>query len=69
MSGQTTGSRDVEAPTDGAAIRPFTIDVPEEELTDLRSRINATRWPDRETDASQGELLSEEVRARFRSLR
>ena len=43
-----------------SAIRPFTIDVPEEELTDLRSRINATRWPDRETvsDASQGVQLA-----------
>src|SRR4051794_9299603 len=40
-----------------AEIRPFTIDVPEEELADLRSRINATKWPDRETDASQGVQL------------
>jgi pimeloyl-ACP methyl ester carboxylesterase len=58
MSGQTTGSADVEASSDGVAIRPFTIDVPEEELTDLRSRINATKWPDRETDASQGVQLA-----------
>src|SRR6476469_11130884 len=43
-----------------SAIRPFTIDVPEEELTDLRSRINATKWPDQETvsDASQGVQLA-----------
>jgi pimeloyl-ACP methyl ester carboxylesterase len=58
MSGQTTGSADVAASSDGVAIRPFNIDVPEEELTDLRSRINATRWPDRETDASQGVQLA-----------
>jgi pimeloyl-ACP methyl ester carboxylesterase len=58
MSGQTTGSADVEASSDGVAIRPFSIDVPEEELTDLRSRINATRWPDKETDASQGVQLA-----------
>src|SRR4030081_2367983 len=58
MSGQTTGSADVEASSDGVAVRPFTIDVPEEELTDLRSRINATKWPDRETDASQGVQLA-----------
>src|SRR5438874_5963238 len=58
MSGQTTGSADVETSSDGVAIRPFTIDVPEEELTDLRRRINATRWPDRETDASQGVQLA-----------
>ena len=38
------------------AIRPFHVDVPKEELTELRRRINATRWPERETvtDASQG---------------
>jgi hypothetical protein len=32
-----------------AAVRPFRIDVPEEELVDLRRRIAATRWPDKET--------------------
>ena len=38
------------------AIRPFRINVPEEQLIDLRRRITATRWPDRETvnDQSQG---------------
>src|SRR6202048_2342650 len=37
-------------------IRPFRVDVPEEQLDDLRRRVLATRWPDRETvsDASQG---------------
>jgi pimeloyl-ACP methyl ester carboxylesterase len=43
-------------------IREFTIDVPDEQLEDLRDRINATRWPDRETDASQGVQL-ETIRA------
>jgi pimeloyl-ACP methyl ester carboxylesterase len=38
-------------------VRPFTIDVPEEQLVDLRSRIKTTRWPDRETDPSQGVQL------------
>jgi pimeloyl-ACP methyl ester carboxylesterase len=38
-------------------IRPFAIDVPEEQLADLRRRITATRWPDRETDPSQGVQL------------
>ena len=32
-----------------AAIRPFHVNVPEAELTELRGRINATRWPERET--------------------
>ena len=38
------------------AIRPFEVSFPETELTELRRRINATRWPERETvnDASQG---------------
>ena len=38
-------------------IRPFEIDVSDDELSDLRSRINATKWPDRETDDSQGVQL------------
>ena len=42
------------------ASRPFHIDVPEEELADLRQRVAATRWPDRETvtDPSQGVQLA-----------
>ena len=42
------------------AIRPFRIDVPEEAIVDLRRRISATRWPDRETvtDPSQGVPLT-----------
>jgi pimeloyl-ACP methyl ester carboxylesterase len=39
------------------AIRPFEVDVPEEELADLRSRIAATKWPDPEVDESQGVQL------------
>jgi pimeloyl-ACP methyl ester carboxylesterase len=41
------------------AIRPFRIDVPDEQLTDLRRRVVATRWPDKETvtDRSQGVQL------------
>ena len=38
-------------------IRPFTFDVSDEELDDLRSRIKATKWPDREVDPSQGVQL------------
>ena len=42
------------------AIRPFRVNVPEEQLVDLRRRINATNWPERETvtDASQGVPLA-----------
>src|SRR5215218_6161322 len=43
-----------------AAVRPFSIDVPEEDLVDLRRRIAATQWPERETvaDESQGVQLA-----------
>jgi pimeloyl-ACP methyl ester carboxylesterase len=41
-------------------VRPFQFDVPEQELVDLRRRIAATRWPERETvaDATQGVQLA-----------
>jgi pimeloyl-ACP methyl ester carboxylesterase len=47
------------APADDA-IRPFHVNVPEADLTELRRRINATRWPERETvaDESQGVPLA-----------
>ena len=50
---QQTGS-------DKTAVRPFHVNVPEAELTDLRSRINAAKWPERETvtDDSQGVPLA-----------
>ena len=46
-----------EGPT---AIRPFQVNVPEADLTELRRRIEATRWPDKETvnDQSQGPQLA-----------
>src|SRR5437762_546337 len=42
------------------SIRPFTVDVSEEQLSDLRRRISATRWPTKElvTDRSQGAQLA-----------
>ena len=42
------------------AIRPFTIETPEADLEDLRARIAATRWPEKETveDQSQGPRLA-----------
>ena len=45
---------------DKTTIRPFQVKVPEAELTELRSRIDSTRWPDRETvtDESQGVPLA-----------
>ena len=32
-----------------SSIRPFRFDVPDDALADLRRRLAATRWPDRET--------------------
>src|SRR4051812_46046198 len=45
---------------EGNAIRPSRISIPEANLIDLRRRIAATRWPDRETvnDRSQGVQLA-----------
>jgi pimeloyl-ACP methyl ester carboxylesterase len=45
---------------EGDAIRPFRIKFPEEQLVDLRKRVKAARWPDRETvkDPSQGVQLA-----------
>ncbi len=44
------------ATTNDAAIRPFRVNFPQEALVELRRRVLATRWPERETvtDASQG---------------
>src|SRR5215208_8448500 len=49
-----------EKAADATAIRPFTIETPEADLDDLRARIAATRWPEKETveDQSQGPRLA-----------
>ena len=43
------------------AIQPFRVEIPEKALTDLRRRILATQWPEKETvsDTSQGVPLAE----------
>jgi hypothetical protein len=53
-------SPQLAAALESAAVRPFRISVPEEAIVDLRRRIAATRWPDRETvtDQSQGVQLA-----------
>ena len=55
---QGTGIYNQQA--DATGIRPFHVDVPEEELVELRRRIQRTRWPEREVvnDASQGVQLN-----------
>jgi pimeloyl-ACP methyl ester carboxylesterase len=50
------------------AVRPFQIDVPEEQLAELRRRIDAARWPSKELvdDRSQGvQLATMQALARF----
>ena len=51
---------DTATGTSAAAIRPFRVNIPEAALVDLRKRIAATRWPDKETvtDQSQGVPLA-----------
>jgi Epoxide hydrolase N terminus len=53
MNAQPKGS-------DAAAVRPFQVDFPDSERTELRRHISATQWPDRETvtDQSRGPRLT-----------
>jgi pimeloyl-ACP methyl ester carboxylesterase len=50
---------ELDTGAEDSTIRPFHIDIPEEELADLRGRIAATRWPSKElvADRSQGVQL------------
>jgi pimeloyl-ACP methyl ester carboxylesterase len=57
-----------ELPADKSGIRPLRVNVLEAELAELRRRINATRWPDRETvtDQTQGvQLATTQALARY----
>jgi pimeloyl-ACP methyl ester carboxylesterase len=57
-----------EKSADATAIRPFHLDVPEEQLAELRRRIEATRWPSSELvdDRSQGvQLATMQALARY----
>ena len=50
----------MEKPQSATAVRPFTFKAPEAELQDLRNRVSATRWPEKEpvADDSQGVQLA-----------
>jgi pimeloyl-ACP methyl ester carboxylesterase len=66
-AGSSSPARPAEA-VEGSAIRPFHFKASEEALSDLRRRINATKWPERETvtDASQGvQLATMQALARY----
>ena len=67
MTEGTAAQRSTRQP-DNEAIRPFKFTAPDADLTELRSRINATRWPERETvaDATQGvQLATTQALARY----
>jgi pimeloyl-ACP methyl ester carboxylesterase len=58
----TTGfSQTAPASNDSTQIRPFHVNIPDAALTDLRQRVLATRWPDKETvtDRTQGVKLEQ----------
>jgi pimeloyl-ACP methyl ester carboxylesterase len=54
-------SQTAPASNDSTQIRPFHVNIPDAALTDLRQRIVATRWPDKETvtDRTQGVKLDQ----------
>src|SRR5256712_10904177 len=60
MTGNTATQRTTAQAANKTALRPFHVNFPEAELTELRRRIKATKWPERETvtDATQGVQLA-----------
>jgi pimeloyl-ACP methyl ester carboxylesterase len=65
---QTSATQRGGEQSDKNALRPFQVNVPEAELTELRRRVNATKWPERETvtDATQGvQLATMQALARY----
>src|SRR5579862_5486123 len=68
MTPTTAAQQSSERASGKSAIRPFRVNVPDAELTELRRRILATKWPERETvtDASQGvQLATTQALARY----
>ncbi|MDR7370330.1 epoxide hydrolase [Flavobacterium aquidurense] len=53
--------KQIQTTKDSEAIRPYHISVNQEAITDLKNRVNATRWPQQETvtDQSQGVKLAQ----------
>jgi pimeloyl-ACP methyl ester carboxylesterase len=68
MSQTTATQRGTKQAADQSGIRPFHVNFPDADLADLRRRITATKWPERETvnDASQGvQLATTQALARY----
>jgi hypothetical protein len=60
MTSVTVTERSTAKALDATAIRPFRFEAPEAELEEMRRRIAATRFPEKETaaDGSQGVQLA-----------
>lgn len=62
LEAMTLPTTEVSTPTTivTSGVRPFHVSFPEEQLTDLRRRVKATKWPNRETvaDDTQGVQLA-----------
>jgi pimeloyl-ACP methyl ester carboxylesterase len=56
----STSTESTAAVVDDAPIRPFHVEIPQEQIDELRRRIATTQWPEKETvdDESQGVPLS-----------
>jgi len=68
MTQSAVAERGSKQAAENTTIRPFHVNVPEPELTELRRRIHATKWPERETvtDATQGvQLATMQALARY----
>jgi pimeloyl-ACP methyl ester carboxylesterase len=60
MEAKASNAAADQAKAENGAIRPYDLDIPQEDLDDLRRRIAATRWPSKElvADRSQGVQLA-----------
>jgi hypothetical protein len=68
MTPAVASQENISNSTASETIRPFKVQVPDAELTELRMRIKNTRWPERETvaDATQGvQLATTQALARY----
>jgi pimeloyl-ACP methyl ester carboxylesterase len=68
LSERSTAMNAVTQPSGSEAIREFHVNVPEADLADLRRRVLATKWPERETvaDTTQGvQLATMQALARY----
>ena len=68
MTQTAVGERGSEQASDNTAIRPFHVNVPQTELTELRRRINATKFPDERRFQMQPKACSSPRCRRWRAI-